>query len=358
MAENVNAPKPKGFEIPYFYGSSQDNLLAKNWTAAIDNAADLGNWTPQNTAQTAYMAMRDKAANWINNQRRGGNEAVNSWTTLKPLFEKRFHKTATLSQECALQDSLYQKKDESVNDFYDRVDSAQYVFDEKWPALEENATQAQRTQDAASKKASHKQGVYEKFLKGLKKNIKEVVVLKQVANLEDLLEKAVDVELSLGISGENASVAEIAEIENDEAEGAASLKPEKQRQNEAFNVDELKECVDFIKTQMRGNGRGFRGYRGQRGQFRGYGSRRGFNGPRSNRGGGRGRGQWQPPNEPNMKCYSCNQFGHRERYCPSRNNWQNGNARNDNGNVASIQVQENGNTFRYEDMFTKNEYMA
>ena len=55
-----------------------------------------------------------------------------------------------------------------------------------------------------------------------------------------------------------------------------------------------------------------------------------------------------------MKCHKCGEMGHRERYCPNRNAWQGGNS----GNVASIQAENDGNTFIYEDMYRKNEYVA
>ena len=350
--ENVNNPKVKGFEIPYFYGSD-DKISAKAWTTFIDNVQQISTWTDAVTAQYAYLALRDKAADWAYNQKQGRNERMNSWITLKQDFETRFHRDATLSEESALQDSLIQKKNESVNDFYDRVESAQYVFDQNWAPLAAGANAAAIAQDNASKKASHDYGLRREFLRGLREDIKKVVVLKDnVSTPENLLKKSVEIEKALNL-GEKANpdlkVAEVAEID-----GAACLAPAPPAaQKETFDVKELKECVEFIRTQRqqnRGNGRGFR-FRGQRGQFRGYGSRRGNNGFRfnnNNRGGGGG-GAARAPYEPYMKCHKCGQFGHRERFC----------SQNGNGSVAEVHVQPGNNSvYEYEDMYRKNEYMA
>ena len=177
--------RAKSIELPQFHGNSKDNISAKAWLNYVETCKTLAEWTDAQTANYAQLALRDIAAEWAENLKRAKNTARNSWPTFKPLFEDRFYRRPTVSEKSSLQDSLKQRKDEKVRDFYDRVDAAHYVLDEDYPDAAADATDAQKLQHEASKLAHHKCNVFLAFLAGLVSDIKSKVELKDPKTLED-----------------------------------------------------------------------------------------------------------------------------------------------------------------------------
>ena len=133
MAEQQR-PKAKAIEVPTFHGiPGKDQLPPVAWVTFMENVQKSSGWNGAQTAEYAYFALRDKAAIWVSNLQKAGNTAVDDWTTFKPLFEARFHRNASIVERMKLRETLFQgklDKSEGVLDFADRVDAAQFIFDE------------------------------------------------------------------------------------------------------------------------------------------------------------------------------------------------------------------------------------
>ena len=300
--------RAKAIELPQFHGNSKDNISAKSWINYVETCQNLANWSDAQTANYARLALRDIAADWSDNLTLAKNANRNLWSTFKPLFEKRFYRTPTISEKSSLQDSLKQRKDESVKDFYDRVDAAHYILDEDFPPPEAGATADQVTQHSASLLAHHKCNVFMAFLAGLLEEIKGKVELKDPKTLEDLVSAAVQVEKSVVKPRKAEDVNEVS-VESPSEVGGARANPPEEKDN--FDVNEMKAVVNFVKAQMNYPQRG--GGRGSFGRFPGRGRGRNFR-----RGGGQSRPFNRNANHDGLDCYYCGNRGHISTTCNTR----------------------------------------
>ena len=351
MAENNT--RTKAIEIPIFNGTSKDSMSTRAWIHYVERCKRIANWTDDKTAEYAQLALREIAADWIENLTEARNADIDSWPTFKALFEARFHKKATLAERTVIKASLTQNKNESIQDFYDRVDSGNYILDENWPPLAEGATAAQITQDANAKASHHKVNVFNDFLQGMNPEIRAQVVLQNPTTLVELQSVAVQVESALSNKKKQLEVAEISMPSPLKSNPGPSMVAavETTAEKSTIDMNDLKVCVDFVKSQMskdQNKGSNNRG-RGQN-NYRGNNTRRGFRGySRGFRGNSRNNGRR------NLECYYCGGSAHISTTCEDRlEDQKNGiyNPRNmpKNHNVANV------NAYSYENMFSKNDF--
>ena len=207
------------------YDPDSPNVTAKTWVAMVDMAVKAAGtittgvgdaavvtprWSAQMTANHAILLLRNKASQWIETLIEEGNEAVNDWAQLKVLFKARFCARHTLSEKVNLMD-LLQRKNESVQDFLDRVRAnLSTLYSTEWSDAE----------DAAARTKSMAMHVKLNFAAGLRPSIRQQAVIQDSKTVEELLTIAMRVEAALKDNSRQSApeVHAIAEAGRDEVD--------------------------------------------------------------------------------------------------------------------------------------------
>jgi len=115
--------KAPGRPIPTFNGTEPE---ADTWVFMLENAAENTRLSDRATCTTAISCLTGKAAKWLKITTEG-SKPFRKWeggTGLKRAILKRFAKAYSEADTTAAYGKLHQRSDESVEDFYDRVNAA------------------------------------------------------------------------------------------------------------------------------------------------------------------------------------------------------------------------------------------
>jgi Retrotransposon gag protein/Zinc knuckle len=267
-------------ELKPFSGSSAGGmgLEGRIFLRKVTQYAAVSRLNDEQTAQAVGFALTDTAQRWygtLAERNPPGNEVVNTWADLRPLFVARFCRQLTAAELAKLSRELIQVEKETVDDFLDRCEELQHLEEERIP----NAQKAQVT---------HDNGVLMKFLSGLKTVIREKVSATATAEtLADYVTAAQKAEASLR-DEKKTSASVVLALEGQE--------PHKEGTGEGAAAGA---AVDAVGGSRRGNQRGGGG-----------------RGGRGGRGGGRDLSA--------MKCYYCGIKGHLIADCRKRQREQGG----------------------------------
>lgn len=277
-----NMANAKPVKIPEFNPDDR-SLPAKAWIRVVERCQLAGGQTNgQNNisdaelASKAIIALRGDAALWSSNTQEEGRDPdpFRTWQTFKEVFLERFHKKATLGERAEMMKGLFQKEDETVLAFLDRVKQAYFILYENWPA----PTEANANADKLAKTKSFEMHACQTFINGLKDDIRKGVITQGGDTLTAILPVAQRVE--------------------------ASIKDKKVKHVSAIHQEddiETEKEVNFVFSRPRGQAR------------RGRGPAR--------RGQSRGRRPAQPFRARfNGTCDWCNVYGHKRQDCFRRIN--------------------------------------
>ena len=118
--------------LPFFGRPEKDTISARLLIDRINNAAVIAGWNDQRKAAELYMVLRDKAMLWYDSLA-SKDVATNNWDQLKTAFLATYEPRYTAKTTCANFTDLSQKMNETVNDFYSRVNAAIRVITEHQP---------------------------------------------------------------------------------------------------------------------------------------------------------------------------------------------------------------------------------
>ena len=88
----------------------------------------MDDWSDEKKAQLVMLALAGKARAWANTLIVSESEEIVKWSTFRPVFKRRWHRTATICEKVGLRQSLKQIDTESVLDFLDRCTAAEDVL--------------------------------------------------------------------------------------------------------------------------------------------------------------------------------------------------------------------------------------
>lgn len=256
--------------LGHFQGT-EDPADVKAFVRKVESLKKAAAWNDERTAGAVTTAFKGKAAKWIEVLEREDNNDINSWDTLKPLFEKRWIRDLGPSDRAALQEALKQTSEQTVRDF---ADHCKFMVFRAYEHLPENV----RTSDAHKETA--KDQVLTKFLFGLLPSINETVNHARPRTLEEALAAAENAEMTVKAKKgvDKKTLGHVAEVRGAD-DGSAATADEEDQEDE-----HLEGIIEAIRAGFgRGNGRG--------GSSNGRPNGRG--GGNGNRGkGGKGKGQW------------------------------------------------------------------
>ena len=295
-----------------------DKMTIDEYLNHVRMSALAAAWDDAVTAEKVKLKLVGHARTWLQNRIREETLGLDAYDPpvvanvkppgLRALLLNRFMPVQTAGEQQRLRATLNQGENESVQVFYDRVDSVQYILDLDLP-------EDFRLVDAnkRSYQLVHAQQVRGNFVAGLKTEIRtHVVSLATVVTLADVLAAAIAYEKARatkpanparvagaagGTTEEQDFAARLAALELRRQQGGGAgkladegcfycgwvghIKPECniRKGDEAKGIFQTR-CTGYIKGRV-GRGRGQRGG-GQRGQRGGRGGR-----------GGEQRGGWQ-----------------------------------------------------------------
>lgn len=167
-----------------------DKMTVYEYLSHVEMSRIAGGWDDPVTAEKVKLKLTGPARTWlqnrINDQTPGlaafEPEAVNGIFPpgLRALLIRRFMPQHSASEHDRLRRTMIQGPNESVQEFYDRVESIQFIFDQELP------DDFRRT-SKASYDIVHNHLVRNGFLNGLKAEIKRHVELADVATTEQSL---------------------------------------------------------------------------------------------------------------------------------------------------------------------------
>lgn len=337
-------------ELKPFEGKTSSPLEARIFIRKVEAYGAVCGLSPEQLAQAASFAFSGPASRWFGTFEEAEDPRIDTWPTLRLLFEERFCRVHSSSELSRFLRDLRQKVDESVDDFYDRCQELQFL---------EHANISAATRQAVEFSEIHNNGVTLKFINGLKKSIRDRAVISDATTLEGVVSAARRVETTFrddnvksaapvlevnhGQDGQEGVDPEAYdEFDNGAGEGQDDGQSDEHHYEDSYesNVHDGGQ-VDAVGrggyarrygSSSRGNyssGRGFRG--GFRGGFKGRTTSAPSGYPSGAQHGGRYGGQGNqggPANDVSQtvgpKCHNCGHYGHIRAACPLPQNPYNG----------------------------------
>ena len=185
----------RSVKLPEFCGESDiDKMSVMEYISAVEMSRIAGNWSDAITAERVKLRLSGPARTWLNNRIRAETAGLNVFDPaavagakppgLRQLLIERFMPQHTAAEQERLRATLIQHENESVNTFFDRVESIQFLLDQDLP-------DDFRRNHKASYDIVHNRQVQTSFIAGLKGDIRKHVAMANVITLTDALNAAV-----------------------------------------------------------------------------------------------------------------------------------------------------------------------
>jgi len=178
------------FRLSSFAGK-EDPAEVRAFLRKITTLQGQTGWNPTKMANMVAFHLKDKAARWYDNLRIDDPVTCNDWNLLRPLFEARFLPALTSADLATLNEESKMTSDMDVMEFYDFCRHIQHRI-----AL--TVSEANRTgiHKVAFDEFFNNQ-LLNRFLQGLRPELKEKVLSQNVKTIQDAMEKARAVEIAL-----------------------------------------------------------------------------------------------------------------------------------------------------------------
>jgi hypothetical protein len=232
----------RSIKIPEFSGDPViDKMTVVAYLHLVDMSRNAGVWTDAITAEKVKLKLTGPALIWLQNRMQAGTEGLAVYEPdavgdvrppgLRALLTTRFMPQQTAGEQERLRSSLIQGEHETVQNFYDRVESIQFILDLEYP-------EAFRRDSKALYDIVHDRHVRGNFITGVKPDIRKHIITLDVATLQDALTAAVAFEkarappktagaVSCATGGELTIDARIAALELQKREGGGDRSPGK-----------------------------------------------------------------------------------------------------------------------------------
>ena len=184
-AQLVAAKADRTIRLNHFNGDMPPFI---NWCQHVNMCVNAAGWSQEATAQRAKMALKGKAAIWLQNQMSKGVEGLDTWfpaevngarvPNLLTLMENRFHTSLTPLEQSQLRATLTMKDSEDVLTFFDRVEHVQLELDRSLPVTF-------RVDSKAAYKIYYDHQVFNNFVCGLRADIQTHVITANAVTMTD-----------------------------------------------------------------------------------------------------------------------------------------------------------------------------
>lgn len=320
---HANAQQRCKLELKSFTGT-ETPLEARIWLRKVEAYGAVCRLNGEQLAQAVSFALSDRASLWYGTFEEGEDDRIEDWVTFRPLFENRFCRTLSSTEVSQLSLNLKQTAKETVDEFQDRCQEAQYLEEAGLDAATKQAIPPEALQ------ALHQNGVTIKFLNGLQDRIREKVTnADTAASLEDFLRAARRAESS--IRDQRPNVSNVFELqdgggesgntgEEDQGEGV-DTETEDGGRNDSGDGSSGHGNVESIHRAgpRRGAQVGLRGHfingRNNSNAAR-YSNNPGGQGWKTNTSSARPSGNTGGQGQPLRQCWTCGEIGHFRANCP------------------------------------------
>lgn len=265
-------------DIPLFYGvASKDTITAAQLIKRVDRAARVAGWNDDVKVDQFYLSLREEAISWHNGLERRPGFDVNDWDAVSKEFLNAYATKYTALSICTTMQSLTQKSDETVQSYFNRVDT---IFDNTKFARPANVSQFQGNdaglhidaivadaaavppvaaraamdvpRDFANRIAEQGAQQMERYLMlvifvgGLKSDLRDELLKKEPTTLEEALDEARKAELRLREGNRPRGTAVTSVVERNRLLGTAVTSVVEEEEEEELLVGE--EEVDHIEA--------------------------------------------------------------------------------------------------------------
>lgn len=201
---------------------TQDKMTIIEYISHVEMSRIAGGWDDAITAEKVKLKLTGHARTWLLNRIRQATPGLAAFNPelvagnrppgLRSMLINRFMPQQTAAEQGQLRASLVQSENESVHNFFDRVESIQFILDMELPA-------EFRDRQKASYDIVHDQQVKGNFIMGLKEDIRRHVTTLNVATIQDALKAAVAFEKASTSKNKVNSISSVSEIHAVESRG-------------------------------------------------------------------------------------------------------------------------------------------
>lgn len=199
-------------------------MTIMEYISHVEMSRIAGGWDDAITAEKVKLKLTGHARTWLLNRIRQATPGLAAFNPplvagnrppgLRSLLINRFMPQQTAAEQGQLRASLVQGDNETVHNFFDRVESIQFILDMELPA-------DFRDGQKAAYDIVHDQQVKGNFISGLKADIRRHVTTLNVATLQDALKAAVAFEKASAGKSKANNISSVSETNALEAKVAA-----------------------------------------------------------------------------------------------------------------------------------------
>jgi len=282
-------------ELPPFYGRPDvDICTAQLLIERFETAARIANWdTDARKCQQFYLLLRDKAMEWWKSLKRIPDFDLENWANVKRDFLRAYQPKYTARSACANLQELYQKNNETVQDFYLRCLTS---YDKLEEIMDPNMLTARlviQNITPANAALFKKEGIHDTFrfvmqqifIAGLKEEIRLKTMEANPRELQETLIVAQQMELIVGDKKTRGHINAV--------QGDYLFFTEDESDEDPDLPEEAVAALEKVNAVFKRNGVNFKRFVGKRNRF----ARR---------------------TSTNLKCHGCGQKGHLIKNCYSK----------------------------------------
>ena len=184
---------------PPFSGSSSDTYSPSLWLNNLDNLGECSKWSDDQRLKGALLSLQGAAGIWRETESQLSPVSFATWAAFKTAFLERFQPSTTAVEAVKLVSNLRQKADESVRDFFDRVNHMVIMSCQDALKKEKEAWGAAHQEERSKGFESAQQHfISANFVNGLRPAIRSLVEAKfsSITDRTDLLKAAVEAEVA------------------------------------------------------------------------------------------------------------------------------------------------------------------
>ena len=238
FAAKEDSTTTKAFFISQFDGEDT-NYSVERFIFATEHVAKIKNLTENETVEIATKALTGNAKVWLQNVVSDSPEVRFNWQLLKSKLESCFGNILSLKDRLRAMQGLVQRRDESSDDFFDRVSAGLYSFEDD--VLSSAGSEAERK---SMIKIHHLFNTMV-FTSGLQRDVRNAFLTCDVATRKTKLPSVDEIRQSVRTCDES--------IKKKQKEAGATKENVKPEDKKFDNVKTSNKSVDKLSETKRGD---------------------------------------------------------------------------------------------------------